>query len=365
MKKIIIFLVTSALVFTAIAGFVTPSILPADAATCTPNATKQCVSNISYWYDSCGALQSIYQNCNTTGQICQSGQCVNNPSTTVNHASKRCYNNDVFWYNSQGILQDLAQSCNDKNSCTTDSCAANACTNTLKCDGSTCAKTSTDYAKYCAGTQTQTGQAEALGLAISLFGAKPSDAPALKKSIDAKTGDIINFLLVIKNTSTLPVDGVLVKADFPDGISYTDNVKIDNLASSENITTGITLGTITPKTSKTISFTGKAQSQTSLSGQASQNPVQVIATIGTQTATYDSDYVSVNIPSQSSTAATATSTITDNNTSNPSETTVPDKAGAGSALLDSLLKNWWIILIVVAILVVVFIIIFRRLSSNA
>ncbi|MFI5205738.1 MAG: hypothetical protein ACHQVK_02255, partial [Candidatus Paceibacterales bacterium] len=76
---------------------------------CIPNASRQCISNIAYWYDSCGAVQSIYQNCGAMGQACQSGNCVgtqpvynnppvyNNQPTYIKNYTKSCYNNNVYW----------------------------------------------------------------------------------------------------------------------------------------------------------------------------------------------------------------------------------------------------------------------------
>jgi len=47
------------------------------------HATRGCVNNNSYWYDSNGSQQGIYQNCSITGQMCQSGQCIGTPTTSV------------------------------------------------------------------------------------------------------------------------------------------------------------------------------------------------------------------------------------------------------------------------------------------
>lgn len=345
MRKTYTFLLASMLVCFAVFGFLLIKPIKIQAADCAPNATKQCISNIVYWYDSCGALQSIYQNCNTTNQICQNGQCVNDPNAIVSHYSKRCYNNNLYWYNSKGAVGDLAQSCSDSNSCTIDSCASNACANKLTCDGSSCAVNSQDYAKYCVNAKTETLGAQGQGLVVSMFEEREGDTLAWQKSIDAKNNDNINFLLIIKNSSDLPMNSVLVKADIPTDILYTDSIKIDNQTSTQNITSGIDLGTIGPKTSKIISFTGKVLSQ------SNHTQAKITVNISASNATYDFDYVTVNIENQA-TAAVAT----------PSP--LPTKTTASNSLMNSLRKNWWIMLIIAIILVVVFIIIFRRLSSN-
>lgn len=139
----------------------------------TSHTLKGCVGNISYWYDSLGNQQDVYQNCNLTGQTCQNGLCVgtvkvptSTPTTTttsttpsqpvpsqpaycLNYEAK-CYNNDIYWYDSKGKVQNLFKSCSDENSCTLDSCGDEQCKNELKCDGSTCSVGSEDYLKYCA-----------------------------------------------------------------------------------------------------------------------------------------------------------------------------------------------------------------------
>ena len=44
---------------------------------CTANASKLCVGNNVYWYDSCNVQGSLFQTCNAN-QTCQNAQCVNN-----------------------------------------------------------------------------------------------------------------------------------------------------------------------------------------------------------------------------------------------------------------------------------------------
>ncbi|MBM3206342.1 MAG: hypothetical protein FJZ43_01850 [Candidatus Staskawiczbacteria bacterium] len=151
------------------------------------NYTRGCFNNVSYWYDSTGNRQGVYQNCSLTGQTCQDGQCIgssqnsssnntntssstetNTTSNTTNnttlnqnptnqsayalHYVTKCYENNIYWYDSNDQVKDLFVVCSDSNSCTQDSCGEAQCKNELKCDGSTCATNSQDFARYCAST---------------------------------------------------------------------------------------------------------------------------------------------------------------------------------------------------------------------
>lgn len=125
--------------------------------TYTYHALTGCINNISYWYDSLGNQQDIYQNCGASGKTCQNGQCVGSGYVTttpiqtasVKHDRIKCYNGSVYWYDSKGAIQDTYKNCPDSNSCSIDSCGDSQCKNELKCDGSTCAVGSDDYNKYC------------------------------------------------------------------------------------------------------------------------------------------------------------------------------------------------------------------------
>lgn len=137
---------------------------PTYQSTYTPHMFKGCAGNISYWYDSLGNQQDIYQNCNLTGQICSNGGCtgliytpapvIPTPKTTPapaydKHYVTKCYSNDIYWHDSKDEVQDLFKSCSDDNECTLDVCGDRQCKNELKCDGSTCTADSEDYLKYC------------------------------------------------------------------------------------------------------------------------------------------------------------------------------------------------------------------------
>src|SRR6185436_5549439 len=48
-------------------------------SSCTSHATKGCINNSVYWYNSCGTQQEVYKSCSLTGQVCQEGGCTGTP----------------------------------------------------------------------------------------------------------------------------------------------------------------------------------------------------------------------------------------------------------------------------------------------
>ncbi len=326
-----------------------PTILGTTAQTtgagyCMPQAAKKCVSNISYWYNSCGALESVAQNCNTTNQVCQSGQCVAKAPTPtptspsfVKRYRQQCYNNSVYWYNSNGTVEDVAKDCNDNNSCTQDSCGDLKCSNTLKCDGSTCQANSDDFKKYCANVPGTGEQASGLSLSVAIIAKKDSEKLEWSKSVTANQNEKVSFLITVKNTSTSPINNVMVRADITDQVEYTGNLEIDNAALNANIINGIDLGALSEKTSKVISFTGTVKKD----AQKSALQITASATSGT---TADSDIAFINVGGPQ----------VKNNFA----------AALGSSPLVQFLKRSWFWIIVTIILIGLFIVIFRRLSTN-
>jgi hypothetical protein len=352
------------LVCLACLGVQLASVQSVTAANCTQNASKQCISNIVYWYDSCGAVQSIYQNCNTTNQVCQNGACVagttDTNTNTTQHSTTKCYNNNVYWYDSNGLLQDLYKNCNDNNSCTTDSCANSACSNVQKCDGSTCAQGSADYIKYCATTTTTTtsttGKNQNPGVVMLLFAKKDSEKLQWEKSVDANNNDTIDFVLAIKNTSVTPVDNVVVKITNATDVIFAPNVTIDNFTMQGDIVSGITLGTIAPNTAKSLSFTGTVQEQSQTQQTAPQNQmVQASVLVNSSTNVSDSDFVVINTQQPQANTTPITQTT---------DTVATTKtASTGSPIVD-FIKQWYLLAVVVIVIIGLFIIIFKRLSSQ-
>lgn len=295
---------------------------------CAQNSYKQCVSNISYWYDSCGNIQSVAQNCNSTSQTCQNGQCVTTapPPTYTAYASKTCYQNNVYWRDSYGYVTELYKTCNDGDSSTADTCKSAQCVYTPTTTGTTGT-----------GTETTGGQTQSAKVAVSVFASKESTPTQLGKNLTVANGEKVYFLVTIKNISAQPVENVSANVDFAGNINYGNDLKIDDTAVGGDIGVSIALGTIAPNASKAITFSGTVQSLAS-------QPFQVTSRVSAGNAT-DSDFLTMTV---GSTGAAAVS-----------------ESGSSNAIWE-FIKRWYIWIIILIVLAVLFVIIFRRLSdSNA
>jgi len=199
-----------------------------------------------------------------------------------------------------------------------------------------------DYITYCSSNnqnQTPANNQQTGSVVVSLFAKKESDNGQWSKNIDGQQNDVINFLVVVKNISTTAVQNVSVKTDITNNISYTGNLKINDTVAAGNVILGVSLGTLNPKTSVAVSFTGLVQPQNN------QGPVQIVASANSDTTTHDSDQISLTTPAQIE-----------------SEVTPP--INTGNPIISNFAKNWFIWLIIVIVLITVFIIIFRKLSTN-
>lgn len=185
------------------------------------------------------------------------------PLTYIEHYRTFCYSNNVYWFDSMENARDIYKKCADENSCTIDLCADSDCKNTLKCDGSTCARDSADYKKYCETeserqdlqTVIQTTLTKNENMAISLLAAT-KEGGNFQESIGAKSGDKILLQTVIENKSAQSMENVSLKIAFANEISYGEELKIDGVESAGDIISGITIGTIPNGITKKISFSG-------------------------------------------------------------------------------------------------------------
>lgn len=304
----------------------------------TAYARKGCYNNSVYWYDSEGRLKSLYQTCNPINQACQEGACVTTTPYVKNYRTN-CYNNDVYWYNSRGIVENVYKNCSDDNPCTLDICQDNACSNKLKCDGSTCAVNSEDYIKYCG----RNDQVQGKNLIISIFGKKESEPLQWQKTVSAVVDDKIDFLITAKNISGSEIDNVFIKASTNDNILYTDNLKIDNSSSNENIFSGVNIGTIAQNSSKAITFTGTVKSQ---------NPIEIIGVVTSSNTLSDLDSFTINsVPAKDQDIS--------QNQVNPATASI-----VGNPAIN-FFKKWYVWGIAIVVIGILFFVIFRRLSAEA
>jgi len=318
---------------------------------CSPNATQKCVGNSIFWYDSCDKQQTWVKDCFNG---CQNGQCINYQSVYTKHYKKSCNNNNVYWYDSDGVLNDLYKTCSDSNECTQDSCTNDQCLNKLKCDGSTCSVGSSDYCSACnsigdgvcnCGETVLNAPNDCKeqivpsfgGLDISIFCGIKNNTIDLSKNITVVADQIINCLIIVKNTSASLINDVSVRVDIPEEIISTSQLKIDGMVIDGNITSGINAGNFLPNMLKIIIFEGKTRS---LFTQTSAKQITGIASSG---AFSSSDPLTINF--QPIVANTTTTSLE-------------------SFSFLEFMKRWYIWILIAIVLIFLFFVIFRRLSSN-
>ncbi len=239
------------------------------------NDHRGCYNNSVYWFDTYNTRQGLIQTC-TGNQTCQNGYCVNNyiPPTPSNY--KGCYSNDLYWYDgSTNVRLSFYKSCSDNNACTLDSCSGSTCTNLLKCDGTTCASGSESYVKQCTVcgdgvcSQGETIQScsqdcNVIGLAVTIFGKKENDPVQWAKSFGASADQDLDFLLVVSNGLDTVMNNVSVKTDLPSELLYRGGLKVDGNDYTGDVRSGITLGSLAPKSTRTITFKGKVADSNSI-----------------------------------------------------------------------------------------------------
>lgn len=282
----------------------------------------RCSGNTVFWFDQYGNKKSIYQEC-AYNQTCQNNTCVTN--TCTSHATKGCINGSVYWYNSCGTQQEMYQNCTGSGlTCQEGTCVASS--------GTSAPQPQISYIKV------KTNE----NLTISLFGKKDAEAMSLRKELTLATSDVIDFVVVVKNTSDKALDNVMIKIDPTEKIANLSNIKIDATDSKENLINGINLGSLAKGASKVITFNGTVVTQNIQSG------VKILGTVTAGKIT-DNDSLVVNVQS---------STITANSTESKNTASVENSS------LMTFIKKWYVWGILIIVLIFLFVIIFRRLSSN-
>jgi len=311
---------------------------------CTNHAYKLCVGNNVYWYDSCGNMQDLFQSCSGINMTCSFGMCVPywQPSPApinpyIVQYTVKCYGNNLYWYDSLGIASQPYRSCSDSNSCTIDSCTGGKCSNTLKCDGSTCAIGSADYNKYCATNILKPEQLDQAILSVSFFVKEDNTSFQWQKSVQVKADSQVYFMISLANNSSIRIDNVIVSANIPEEIASLGNLQVNGVPLSGNIVSGVNIGSLDPATTKMVTFEGKTY------GISSDSLKQATATVNILSNT-SSDYVSIALKAGQQTAAIS--------------------SNASASGLWAFIKRWYLWILVGFVLLFLFIVVFRKLSSN-
>jgi hypothetical protein len=313
-------LVVSAAVF----GFAGISLAQYNYGNCNYHAYKDCVGSSIYWFDSCSTRQDLYQDCASLGQTCQYGQCVVKiqPVYTA-HQKISCSGNNLYWYDSLGAVNSLYKNCQDANSCTIDSCSTAKCSNILKCDGTTCLAGSADYNTYCSsvvpasncgnGTcEENLGETSAncpgdckitnpnnnpTNLLVSFVAKQDPSSQQWDKNVQVQPNSTVYFMIAVNNNSDTQAENVNISVNIPAEISLLGNLKINDVSVAGDIASGINLGSVPPKTSKSVTFEGKAQT---FSAQEQKQATATISAGGSN----QSDFVDLSFnPSQSAPAS--------------------------------------------------------------
>lgn len=315
---------------------------------CTYHAYKLCQGNNVYWYDSCGNQQDLYSVCGG-GQTCQYGQCatyvqpivppvVPPVNTYVPHSKTACYSGSIYWYDSLGAISGLYKNCIDSNSCTADTCSSSKCVNTLKCDGSTCAAGSADYATHCAAAQPAT-QPSINTIALSFFAKQDATSTQWQKTAQIGANSTVYFMISVANNSTTQVDNVNVAANIPSEVSSLGNLQLNGIPVSGDIVSGINIGSLAPATAKSLTFEGKTQA---ISEASTKQAVAANSISGSQASPQTDSVLLTFAPGQA--AAVSAAPVT-------------------SGFWD-FLKRWYLWILAGLVLILLFVFVFRRLSSE-
>ena len=98
------------------------------------------------------------------------------------------------------------------------------------------------------------------GLAISLLGKREGSSSGWSKEIKTGSGRYIDFLLVAANKGKKDLNNVILKAEFPQGVVYKDDLKIAGSSPKGDLKSGLNLDSLSPGAIRTITFKGEISS---------------------------------------------------------------------------------------------------------
>jgi hypothetical protein len=105
-----------------------------DSDPCLPRAGTSCNEGDLWWFDSCGNVEEIAEDCTADGAVCRDGACCHQ------HQRTTCRDGDAWWVDSCGNLEEIREACDDGLACTTDACseAEGACGHVPDCRDEEC-----------------------------------------------------------------------------------------------------------------------------------------------------------------------------------------------------------------------------------
>jgi len=127
------------------------------ANACTSHSAKQCSGNAVYWYNSCGTIEDIFQQC-TSSQTCQNAQCVNITCSSNADCGTSAYTGSPFCQNNNVYQNYITYTCNNpgtsSSSCANSTSAQlkNNCTGNQTCSNGSCGQNCTYHSyQQCSG----------------------------------------------------------------------------------------------------------------------------------------------------------------------------------------------------------------------
>ena len=217
------------------------------------SAGQVCSGSTACGYGSCSVIQRPAWSCKDGKcvYVCSNSQTCKQPQAYIKNYRKECYNNNVYWYDSTGQIQDIYDECQN-----------------LYCDNAACVDYNPEeYCKdnsHCKDDKCNCGEdaltcpedCSSSALALTLF-AKDKETGEWKQGLDLTQSQDIEFLLVVSNNSPETIGEVTTILELPAGITYQQNLEIDDVPSPENITYGMNIGFLEPFSEKKITFLAK------------------------------------------------------------------------------------------------------------
>lgn len=181
-------------------------------------------------YCSNSTNQQLQTTC-ASNQTCNNGNCNNVISQCTTHSYFRCDGNGVYWYNSCGAREELYQACTGNQICPAGS---NVCVNQ-----------NINLGNLLVNVQVRNLSSGNL---------------AWSTSVPATPADIVQYYVTVQTSNNSIANNIIVKDVLPANLYFYNNVMVDGVANSGNITTGINIGSLSYGQTRTITYQAQVAS---------------------------------------------------------------------------------------------------------
>lgn len=259
---------------------------------CNYHAYRDCVGTAIFWYDSCTNREDLYQDCAKYNLTCKYGQCVE---------KQKIPQTQPVIPQAQPVIseaQDQSQ-------------------------------------------QEQQNNQEIIqnnNLSISFFIKGNYLSQQWEKTAKIGKNQDVYFMVVLNNNGQQQVNENVIAVNIPNEISYLGNLKVDDVAISGDIVSGVNIGSIQAMQKKTITFEGKTQS------------------FETQEEKQASVFINLAEPQQSDSVSISFDSTQNNHVAELSQAEIFDWV--------YFIKKWFMWIVAGIVLIFLFTIIFKRISGN-